>query len=229
MNTIKSLTERVLRVLNSGAIPRDSRFKDRDIEYMLRDGLGTLILNSWSTARSLKEGMDVADTFVVTVTKPVQLSSRNDCYIDLDFDWINIPDGTGVRAVRPSIGSVNPLSLQVPGYSAFIPIPERFFDIYKNLPAESLEGQIGWALRGKRVWLTDLYGQNLVNDLGIESCDIDVISTSDNVIGLDSTIPITSDMAEELVKKTVAFFMPGMATIKDTLNDNNPNSKPLKS
>lgn len=228
MNTIKSLTERTLRIINSGAVPRDSRFKDRDIEYMLRDCLGTLILQAWGAGRNIKEAVDVSDSFVVTVTKSIQTTQRGDCYIDLDFDWVNIPDGTGVRAVRPSVEATNPLTNQLPGFSAFIPIPERFFDIFKNLPAQALEGQIGWALRGKKIWLTDLYGQSLI-DLGIESCDIDVISTSENVLGLTSPMPITSDMAEIMISKTVQFFMPGMSVPKDTLNDNNPNTKPIKS
>lgn len=225
-NTINALTERVLRMLNLGNIPRDSRFQKRDIEYVLRDGLGTKILQSWSAARNLKESQDVSDAYLITITKSVQQSLRRECYIDLDFDWVAIPDGTGIQSCRPSSESINPLNLLVPSTS-FLPIPARFNDIYRNLPAQSLEGHVGWALRGKKIWFTDLYGQNIL-DLGVDTVDIDAVSVSDGILGLDKPIPLTSDIADLLVKETVAFFMPMMGNPKDMLNDNSPNLKPLR-
>ena len=227
-NTINSLTERVLRFMNLGAIPRDSRFKMRDVEYMIRDTVGAKILASWGAARNAKEAMDIADSFVVTITKHVQQTTRRECFVVLDFDWINLPDGTALQSCRPAADTVNPLSLQVPSQAAFIPIPARFHDIYRNLPAQALEGHVGWANRSKKIFFTELCGQTLL-DMGITDVDIDVVSVSEGVVGLDTSIPLPSDLSDAVVKEVAAFFMPLMNPVKDTANDNSPNQKPLRS
>lgn len=227
-NNVRRLSERVLRIINAGNVPNDSRFGMRDVEYMVRDVLGSKILASWSSARANKEALDISDSFISTITKDVEETIRKECFVDLDFDWVNIPDGSGIQSCRPSINNIDMLEIQTPNLSAFIPIPARFDDIYRNLPAQSLEGQVGWLNRGKKIFFTTVAGQTLI-DLGVTKVDIDVVSTSEAVLGQDKTISIPSDIADAVVKEVAIFFVPAMQAQKDMLNDNNPNIKPVAS
>ena len=213
-------------MLNKGNVPRDSRFQIRDVQYLIRDSLGKHILASWFISRNSKEAMDVSDAFVTTITKAVAKTPRNECYVDLDFDWVNFPDGTGVQSVRAST-DLSPLALGDPNMSAFIPIPSRFDDIYRSLPAQSLEGQIGWALRAKRIWFTTLAGQNIM-DLGITQVDIDAVSTSENVLGEDVNLPIPGDVSFAIIQDVLSIFGVLMGGEKDMTNNNNSNIVPLK-
>src|SRR3989304_7171767 len=133
--SVRSLTERILRVINLGDVPDESRFSFKDVSYMVRDSVGKHILASWFASRNTKEAMDIADAFISTVIRTVQADTKvpSTCFVDIDFDLVDFPDGSGLQAIRPAlVGTLGNLD-------AFIPLPPRFADIYKGLPAFALE------------------------------------------------------------------------------------------
>jgi hypothetical protein len=222
VNTVKSLSERALRVLNSGDVPQESRFTMRDLDYMVRDSLGKQILASWYAMRNTGEGRDLADAFISIVTLAVQVDTRSpsQCFVDLLFDWVDLPDEGGISSVRPAIQG------NLPDMSAFIPTPARYADIYRGLPAGALEGQIGWSLRGKRIYFSERANQNLIV-LGVTSVELDVVTTSEIALGQEKPLPIPPNIAYAIVLEVAQFFMPLTQQQKDMLNDMNPNPKPL--
>lgn len=221
-NTIKSLSERILRVINLGDVPQESRFIMRDVEYMVRDNLGKQILASWFSMRQGQEGKDIADAFTSNITIAVQIDSRTPatCFIDLLFDWVDLPDEGGIQSVRPAVQG------SLPSMDAFIPTPVRFADIYRGLPSGALEGQVGWSLRGKRIYFSERSGQNLLS-LGVTSVEVDVVTTSEVALGQEKPLPIPPNIAFAIVSEVSAFFMPLTQQQKDMLNDMNPNIKPV--
>jgi len=221
-NTIKSMTERILRVLNLGDVPNDSRFSLRDLDYMVRDSLGKQIYASWFAMRNANEGKDIDDAFISTIAIQVQVDTRTppNCYIDLLFDWVDLPDGGGIQSVRPTIQGT------LPDMSAFIPTPARYADIYKGLPAGALEGQVGWSLRGKQIYFSKRGVQNLI-ELGVTSVEVDAVTTSAIALGQDKPLPIPPNMAFAIMVEVSTFFMPLTQQQKDMLYDMNPNPKPL--
>ncbi len=223
-NTIKSLSERILRVINLGDVPQESRFSMRDVEYMVRDNLGKQIFASWFAMRNSGEGKDLSDTFVSVVTLQVQTDTKTpaSCFVDLLFDWVELPDEGGIIAVRPAEQGT------LPDLSPFIPTPSRYYDLYKGLPAGALEGQIGWSLRGKQIYFSKRNNQNLI-ELGVQSVELDVVSTSAIALGQDKPLPIPPNIAYAIVAEVAAFFIPLTQAQKDMLNDMNPNVKPLAS
>ncbi len=222
VNTIKSLSERILRVLNLGDIPQETRFTLRDMDYMVRDSLGKQILASWYAMRNTNEGKDLADAFISVVTLAVQTDGHTpvQCFVDLLFDWVDLPDEGGIIAVRPAVQGT------LPDMNAFIPTPARYADLYRGLPAGALEGQIGWSLRGKRIYFSEKNGQPL-SLLGVNSVELDVVTTSEIALGQDKPLPIPPAIAYAIVFEVASFFMPLTQQQKDMLNDGNPNPKPL--
>lgn len=222
VNTIKSLSERILRIINLGDVPQESRFTLRDVDYMVRDALGKHILGSWYAMRKELDGRDIADAFTSIITLSVQTDTRvpTNCFVDLLFDWVDLPDEGGIQAVRPAIQGL------LPSMDAFIPTPARYLDIYKGLPAGALEGQIGWSLRGKRIYFSTRNGQNLMA-LGVSSVEVDVVTTSEVAIGQEKPLPIPPNIAFSVIAEVVTFFMPLTQQQKDMLNDMNPNNKPV--
>jgi hypothetical protein len=222
VNTIKSLTERILRVINLGDVPSDSRFSLRDLEYMVRDALGKQILGVWYEMRKAGEGKDISDSFISTIKMDVQADSRNpiNCYVDLLFDWVEFPDEGGIQSVRPAIQGT------LPDLSAFIPTPARFNDIYRGLPAGALEGQIGWSLRGKQIIFSRRANQTLI-ELGVTSVEVDAVTTSEVALGQEKPLPIPPNVAFAICMEVAQFFMPLTQQQKDMLNDANPNLKPI--
>lgn len=223
-NTIKSLTERILRVINSGDVPQETRFTLRDLDYLVRDNLGKQILASWFSMRNTQEGRDIADAFLSNVTIQVQADTRQpaNCFVELLFDWVNLPDEGGIQSVRPAVQG------SLPDMSAFIPTPARYADIYKGLPAGALEGQIGWSLRGKRIYFSTRNSQNLII-MGVTSVEVDVVTTSEVAVGQEAPLPIPPDMAFTIVLEVAQFLMPLTQVQKDMLNDMSPNNKPFAS
>ena len=222
VNTIKSLSERILRVMNLGDVPQETRFTLRDLDYMVRDNLGKQILAAWFAARNSQEQKDISDSFISTITLQVQASTTffPECFVDLLFDWVELPDEGGIQSVRPAVQG------QLLDLSAFIPTPARYADIYKGLPAGALEGQIGWSLRGKKIFFSKKAGQMLL-EIGVDSVELDVVSTSEIALGQDRPLPIPPNLAWNIVLEVSQFFLPLNQQQKDMLNDMNPNNKPV--
>lgn len=220
-NTVKSLSERILRVLNLGDVPTETRFTLRDIDYMVRDSLGRQIAASWFASRNAGENKDIADSFITTITRNLQDEEGNN-FVDLDFDWVDLPDDSGLQSVRPSMQGL------LPDLSAFIPTPARFADLYKGLPAGALEGQVGWSNRGKRIYFSKKEGKSLI-ELNVTSVDIDAISTSASVLSENKPLPIPPNVAFAIILEVSQFFMPLTQGQKDMLFDLSSNPKPLAS
>ena len=220
VNTIKSLSERILRVINLGDVPSETRFTMRDVDYMVRDSLGRQILASWFAARNSGEGKDISDSFISTINRTVRADSKQVNYVDLDFDWVDLPDESGIQYVRPGVQGT------LPDLSAFIPTPSRFADLYKGLPAGALEGQVGWSQRGKRISFSKRSGRSLI-EMGVLSVDIDAVSTSEIALGQEKVLPIPPNIAYTIIMEVAQFFMPLTQAQKDMLFDMNPNPKPL--
>lgn len=194
----------------------------RDIDYLVRDSLGKQILASWYAMRNTGEGKDLADAFTSIVTLEVQADTRvpAQCFVDLLFDVVDLPDEGGIMAVRPAIQGT------LPDMNAFIPTPARYADIYRGLPAGALEGQIGWMQRGKRIYFSEKANQNLIV-LGVTSVELDVVTTSEIALGQEKPLPIPPNLANLIVLEVASFFMPLNQQQKDYLNDGSSNAKPL--
>jgi len=61
----------------------------------------------------------------------------------------------------------------------------------------------------------------------VTSVDVDVISTSEIVLGQEKPLPIPPNMAIAIILEVCQFFAPLTQLQKDVLNDGNPNLKPV--
>lgn len=225
MITIKLLAERCLRVINLGDVPNDSRWTIRDINYLVRDALASYIVRSWFEGRQNQEMGGVSAMFTSSVDRTVQEDSSGECYVDIDFSLVKIPDDTNPLRVAPFMpANQNPFAVSESNTSAFIPVPQRFDDIYRNLPAQALEGNIGWSMRGKKVWFTRINNQNLVQ-AGISQVQIDVITVDEKVLADDQAMNIPDDAADAIVKGVMQFIYPVSQQPKDHVLDANSNLK----
>lgn len=222
MSSIATVSDRCLRILNGGNIKRDSQFHMLDIQYMVRDTAAKLIKGEWFSERN-EGGKDIDARYVVPfggiAIKVDGVTKEN--YIDLPFtSYIRLPYGAGIRSVRPeTTGTKRTKQLEM---RAFIPIPARFVDIYFQLPAGSLEGQVGWMVRRNKIYFTKKYEKTLL-EWDVKTVAMDVVTTDPAALAETDELPLSSELIQQLITEVVTIFKQGKPEIVDQINDENPN------
>lgn len=224
MSSINSISERIQRILSGGDIPRDSKFHELDVQYMVRDTAAKLIKGEWFNERN-EGGKDIDARYVVTFRGLSVILDANtgENYIEMPVDsYIRLPYGAGVRSIRPDSAGTNTKRTKQMEMRAFIPIPNRFEDIYWQLPAGSLEGIYGWMVRKDKVYFTKRYDKTLLQ-YDISKVTMDIVSADPKAIDVDDNLPLSSEMVQQLVSEVVTIMTQGSPQIVDQINDQNPN------
>ena len=223
MSSIKGIAERVQRILNGGNTPRDSKFHDLDVEYLVRDTAAKLIKGEWFNERN-EGGKDIDSRYVVPFDGlPVLKDTFGDNYIDMPVDsYVRLPYGAGIRSIRPDNTGTNTRRTKNLETRAFIPISNRFEDIYFQLPAGSIEGQYGWMVRKDKVYFTKRYGKTLL-EYDISKVRLDVVSADPKAIDTEENLPLSSEMVQQLITEVVTLFTQGAPKVVDVINDQNSN------
>lgn len=225
MSTIRILSEQILRILNGGNVPRDSQFHELDVQYLVRDTAAKLAKGEWFSERN-EGGRSIDSRYVVPFTGlEVKVDDNTqENYIDIPVtSWIRLPYGAGIRSVRPdNTGTTRTKRTKVVETRAFIPIPNRFQDIFFNLPAESLEGMYGWMVRGLKIYFTKRYGKTL-KEYEINTITIDIVTMDPKAISVDQDLPLSGELLQQLKTEVIEIMSQGKPTIVDTIDDQNPN------
>ena len=224
MNTIKGISERILRILNGGNVQKDSQFHQLDIEYMVRDMAATLIKADWFNERN-EGGVNIDSRYVFTFSgievKVDEITKEN--YVDVPVDsYIKLPRGQGIHSVRPDPSGTNAERTKYSELKAFIPIPIDFEDIFYALPAGSLEQQYGWMVRGNKIFFTKRAGKTLI-EYDISKVIVRVVTTDPKAIAYNEPLPLSSESVERLFKEVLNIFTSGKPQLVDVINDDNPN------
>ena len=223
MSSITSISERIQRILNGGNTPRDAKFHDLDIQYLVRDTAAKLIKGEWFNERN-EGGKDIDARYVVPFSGlPVKIAANGENYIEMPVDtYIRLPYGAGIRSIRPDNSGTETKRSKRLEVRAFIPIPNRFEDIYWQLPAGSLEGIFGWMVRKDKIYFTKRYDQTLI-EYGITKVTMDIVSADPKAIDVDENLPLSSEMVQQLITEVVMIFREGSPQVVDQINDQNPN------
>lgn len=225
MNTIKAISERILRVLNGGDVQRDSQFHELDIEYMVRDTAAKLVKGEWFNERN-EGGSDVDARYIVNFdgieVKEDTNTKHNYCEIPVD-SWIRLPHGAGIRSVRPDVfnGTLTERT-KFSELKPFIPIPSDFEDIFYSLPAGSLEQQFGWFVRKDRIYFTERNKKTLLES-DIDKVSIRIVTTDPAAVGINDPLPLSADLTQQLITEVVTILTQGKPQVVDVVNDDNPN------
>lgn len=224
MSTIRIESEKILRILNGGNVPRDSKFSEQDVQYMVRDTAAKLVKGEWFNERN--EGGKVIDSRYVVTFRAIDVavdSATNENYIFVPVkSYIRLPNGAGLQSVRPDASGTNTRRSKKAEYRAFIPIPHRFEDIYWQLPAASLENVFGWMVRKDRIYFTKRGGKTLIQD-DISKVVVDVVTVDPVAVGIDEHLPLSAEMSQQLVLEVIQIFKGGAPAVVDTIDNQNPN------
>ena len=224
MSTIKGLSEQILRIVNGGNIPRDSQYHELDVQYLVRDTAAKLIKGEWFAERN-EGGKTIDARYVVTFTnqevKKDTITGEN--YVDIPVtNYIRLPYGAGIRSVRPwNEATTRTKRSKAIELRAFIPIPNRFEDIYFQLPTASLEGIYGFMTRGKKLIFTKRYDKTLL-EYEINAVEIDIVTVDPKAIGVTDELPIAAELVQQL-KIEVKEILMNKRTVVDVIDDQNPN------
>lgn len=225
MSTIRILSEQILRIVNGGNIPRDSQFHELDAQYLVRDTASKLIKGEWFSERN-EGGKTIDARYVVTFTDlTVEIDEiTKDNYIDMPVtNYIRLPYGAGIRSVRPwNAATTRTKRTKAIELRAFIPIPNRFEDIYFALPVASLEGVYGWMVRGNRITFTKRYGKTL-KEYQINAVEVDIVTVDPKAIGVDDELPIAGELVQQLKTEVIEILKIGKPQVVDVIDDQNPN------
>lgn len=223
MSSIKGIAERVQRILSGGNTPRDSKFHQLDVEYLVRDTAAKLIKGEWFAERN-EGGKDIDSRYVVPFDAlPVLKDSFGDNYIDMPVDsYIRLPYGAGIRSIRPDNAGTNTRRTKTLEVRAFIPIPNRFEDIFFQLPAGSIEGQYGWMVRKDKIYFTKRYEKTLLQ-YDISKVTMDVVSADPKAIDVEDNLPLSSETVQQLILEVVSLLRDSSPQVVDVINDQNSN------
>lgn len=225
MSTIRQLGEQILRIVNGGNIRRDSQFIPQDVHYLVRDSAAKLIKGEWFSERN-EGGKDLDSRYVVTMTgqevKVDAITKEN--YIDMPVtNYLRLPYGAGLRSVRPdNSGTTKTKRTKKVETRAFIPIPNRFEDIYFQLPAGSLEGIYGFMVRGNKIVFTKRYGKTL-KEFEINTVTVEVASVDPKAVTIDDELPLSGELLLQLKAEVINFLQTGKPQVVDVIDDQNPN------
>lgn len=224
MSSIRGIAERIQRIISGGNTPRDSQFHDLDVQYLVRDTAAKLIKGEWFAERT-EGGKDIDARYVVPFYGLTVLvdSDTGENYIEMPVDeYIRLPYGAGIRSIRPASSGTKTKRTKQVETRAFIPIPNRFEDIYWQLPAGSLEGIYGWMLRKDKVYFTKRYDKTLL-EYDISKVTMDVVSADPKAIDIEDNLPLSSEMVQLLIVEVTQILTQGAPEVVDQINDNNPN------
>ena len=224
MSSIKGLSERIQRLLSGGNTPRDAKFHQLDVEYLVRDTAAKLIKGEWFAERN-EGGKDIDSRYVVSFTKiPVLKDTETgENYIKMPIEsYIRLPYGAGIRSIRPDSSGTKTKRTKSIEIRAFIPIPNRFEDIYFQLPAGSLEGVYGWMVRKDKIIFTKRYGKTLL-DYDISTVTMDVVSADPKAVDVEDNLPLSQEMIQQLIVEVSGILRNTTPQVVDTIDDQNPN------
>ena len=221
--TINVLTERIHRLLKRGDVQRDSGWDPRDIEYLIRDAASKAIKGSWFESRN-DGGKNIDSRFVATFIVEVKVDAYSNNYIDLPIsNWIQLPDESGIQSVRPDFLTLSTKKTKMEELRAFIPIPNRFYDIYSSLPEGALEGQHGFMVRKNKIFFTKRYDKTLIEN-SIKKVELDVVTVDPAAVGLDEPLPIPAEMIMGMILEILQLLGMTEQKAKDLTNNENPNA-----
>lgn len=225
MSSIRIISEQILRILNGGNIPRDSAFNEQDVQYMVRDTAAKLIKGEWFSERN-EGGKTIDSRYVVTFDNlEVKIDDKTgENYINIPVtNYIRLPYGAGIRSIRPdNSGTTRTKRTKYVETRAFIPISNRFLDIYFQLPVESLEGIYGGMVRGTKMYFTKRYGKTL-KQYDINKMTMDIVTVSPEAISVDEDLPIAAELLQQLKTEVIEIMTAGKPQVVDTIDDQNPN------
>lgn len=225
MSTVRILAEQCLRLANGGNIPRDSQFNALDAEYLVRDTAAKLIKGEWFTERN-EGGKTIDARYVVPLTglevKEDAITKEN--YINMPVtNYIRLPYGAGIRSVRPDNSQTTITKrTKFEELQAFIPIPNRFEDIYFQLPAGSLEQKYGWMVRQNKIIFTKRDGMTVL-EYKIKAVTVDIVTVDPKAIGRDDELPVSGELLQQLKLEVRDILKDGQTRTVDVINDANPN------
>jgi len=219
--TLGILSDRIYRLLKRGDIQRDAEFDMRDIQYWIRDSAAKLILGQWKSNRDENKNIDTR--YVSTFPVAVQKDAQGNNYINIPVDnWINLPDGSGIQSVRPDPANLATNRTKNSEMLAFIPIPNRYLDIFYSLPASALENKFGWMIRNKQIFFTKKQDRTLL-DWGIKGVLTEIVTLDPLAVGENDPFPISEDLIDPLIRDVLAIFTGTETMPKDLTNNQNPN------
>lgn len=222
--TINILSERIHRLLQGGNVSRDSAFTKRDIRYLIRDYTARQVKGTWYQERN-EGGMNIDSRFVVTFdgleVKKDEATGEN--YIKIPIDsYLRLPDGSGLRSVRPDNTGTSTKRTKEYELKAFIPIPNRHRDLYFGLPDGALEQQFGWEVRKDKIFFTEKSEKTLLQ-WDIKKVTLDAATIDPKAIEDDDPLPLPNEEIPQIIESILQLAQNGTTKVADVINDGNSN------
>lgn len=198
------LANQIERIINGGNFSSDNEIEISDVKARLDQEAAVIARIAYLQNKGAKHP-HVDDQFYYTFTdvKTRRDDKLNRDYIDLPTSHPDIPDKTGIDEIAPQQSSEY----------AFIRVARNKVNLYRNLRARSLAGNIGyWVQNGRAYFDRDIRG--LIDVVYVRMIPGDFGDVRDN-----EPYPIPSNYEGLLVQNTVQFFR-GNFGLDDTSADN---------
>lgn len=195
MTTLKSLTERILLILNDGSLSIDKDIDDVEIQHDIAGACAKqLSLISLSVNYNF-DGASIPDgAMVATYTRlPVVKGDSGYCRVMLPAIPMNMPERVGMFALYPSGKPQN----------AFMYVPPGIINQWRNNRLLNPINKIMYTAESKWADIyTDLIGAG-ITEVDAKICTVDI-----NLLGDYDPLPISPDMEAAVIAEVLAIHQP---------------------
>lgn len=201
----KQLAEQVVRILSGGNITSDNELQIKEVALYVNQAFGSIVRNRMFQNRN--SGDDYFNGAYIYSFKDVPVVKDNDLdiyYAEMPASTIDVPNDMGVHFVGYMKDQTNP----------FIRVPNGFLGVSRGLRASWLEGQAGYYVDGKNIFIVNykddevpckLLIKLLVAYGDIDDCD-------------ELFMPL--DIQDEVIAKALQLYGAAGGVKKDVVNDN---------
>lgn len=168
--TFRQMAFLVLRNLAGGDIPTDFNIDEREVILYLKQMYGDYLKSIYFENIKIEGEHQIGGQFLYVFTAQVKNDSvRQESYIDLEKQYVDLPFGRGVHEVAPIRGD----------YNTYIPMGNGQQKLLSGTPAGNLEGNVGFYHERKQL--------RFDRCVSVPSVLVKIYSSDDDEVTIDST------------------------------------------
>lgn len=214
MTTIKKLAEQVIRLLEAGTQPVDSKLSQQVISREIRQIIHVRIRGDMRQAYI--DGEKTVDShYVGTYEVDVKTDGQDRCYIDLP-QYMYLYSHAGVQQIRPLTGSKKT-------DRPMIPIMPNEMYLYDRINAgrEVLKSQWCYELHRDKAYFTEKDGKTLI-EKKIKKVEVQSVGVSVDNIADSDIVPLPPEMEMDVINECLALHGYEAKQAADMVVDGNP-------
>jgi hypothetical protein len=212
--SLNIFADRIIKLLE-GRLSSENRLDRREVVRMIRDAINHVLMAE--IKRAYVEGEKTIDVHYVATFRNLDIVQDD----DTEMYYTLIPTSFVSLYNQQGIQQVTPITREGARGDALIPLSPGEMEIYRNLPAGSLEGLWAYEIDRDRIWyLQNDRGEEIIRKYS--EVDMRVVTINYENIDDDAQIPIPGELYKTIMDTVLDTCIKGFQLPVDRVNDNQP-------